>query len=66
MRPKFHNATAPHRQVINHLPNHEVLSDKNKLLEVLKSYCDKNNEPLFRILPASFSLDFSSHDTIEC
>ena len=59
-RPKFHNLAAAHKQAINHLPGHEVLSDKGNLLTQLKRHCEKNEELMYKIVPASFVLDFST------
>ena len=41
-RPKYQNNQTIHKQLYNHLPNHEAISDKCSLVKNLKLFCEKS------------------------
>ena len=43
-RPKYYNSQSVNKQILNHLPNHEAISDKCSLVKNLKVFCEKNEE----------------------
>ena len=63
-RPKFHTQNI-HKQLLNHLPNHEAISDKGSLLKNLKVFCEKHEEELFKIIPVCFEFNFGDLDLCE-
>jgi hypothetical protein len=64
-RPKYYNINPSTKQILNHLPNHEAISDKGNLHENLKIYCEKYEEYMYRMVPVSFILDFANSESIE-
>lgn len=63
-RAKYPSSTI-HRQLLNHLPNHEAISDKAGLTRNLRAYCLKHNVEMFRLIPACFELDFAKPEACE-
>lgn len=41
VRPKYHYPIKIQKQVENHVPNHEIVSDKLKLVNCLRAYYEK-------------------------
>ena len=60
-RPKY-QSNSIYKQLVNHLPNHEAISDKVGLTKHLKHYCLKYDEEMFRIIPVCFEFNFGNLD----
>ena len=65
VRPKYLNSNSIHRQLVNHLPNHEAISDKAGLTRNLRSHCFKNDIEMFKMLPVCFELNFGKPEICE-
>lgn len=44
------------RQLVNHLPNHDLLTTKNLLFESLAVHCELKKIDVFKYLPLTFTL----------
>lgn len=45
------------RQVVNHVENHHLISEKYNLLHVLQKYCDTQKENVFDLTPVTFYVE---------
>ena len=45
------------RQVVNHVENHQLISEKYNLLHVLQKYCDTQKENVFDLTPVTFYVE---------
>mmetsp|Transcript_6491 Transcript_6491/g.10439 ORF Transcript_6491/g.10439 Transcript_6491/m.10439 type:complete len:93 (-) Transcript_6491:1859-2137(-) len=45
------------RQMVNHIENHHLITEKFNLLQVMQKYCDLQKENVFDYMPVTFYVE---------